>query len=106
MIYLNTLDQCDGGATYFRDLNVAVQPQAGRAVCWTNTNPDGSVVFEMDDADRFYRAHREYFETGHKGIDHPTPIQGDWKVDAVNLPREIEVTFQFSGIALGFEYGE
>jgi predicted TIM-barrel fold metal-dependent hydrolase len=41
------------------------------------------------DADRFYRAHRDYFETGKKGIDHPTPIQGDWKVDAVNLPPDV-----------------
>jgi predicted TIM-barrel fold metal-dependent hydrolase len=41
------------------------------------------------DADRFYRAHREYFETDHQRIDHPTPIQGDWKVDAINLPRDV-----------------
>lgn len=41
------------------------------------------------DADRFFEAHRQYFETGKKGIDHPTPIQGDWKVDAINLPKEV-----------------
>lgn len=46
LIYLNSLDESQGGATYFRDLNVAVQPRAGRAVCWTNTNPDGSVHLE------------------------------------------------------------
>ena len=43
LIYLNDLDEGQGGATYFRDLNVAVKPKQGRAVCWTNTNPDGSV---------------------------------------------------------------
>jgi len=41
------------------------------------------------DADRFYQAHREYLETDHQGIDHPTPIQGSWKVDAINLPRGV-----------------
>lgn len=43
LIYLNDLGPDQGGETYFRDLNVAVRPKAGRAVCWTNTNPDGSV---------------------------------------------------------------
>ena len=43
LIYLNVLDDDQGGATFFRDLNVAVKPKAGRAVCWTNTNPDGTV---------------------------------------------------------------
>ena len=43
LIYLNDLDENQGGATYFRDLNVAIRPKAARAVCWTNTNPDGSI---------------------------------------------------------------
>jgi predicted TIM-barrel fold metal-dependent hydrolase len=38
------------------------------------------------DADRFYRAHREYFETSHRQIPHPTPIQGSWRVDGIGLP--------------------
>jgi 2OG-Fe(II) oxygenase superfamily len=46
LIYLNTLDEDQGGATYFRDLNVAVKPTLGRAVCWTNMNPDGSPHME------------------------------------------------------------
>jgi hypothetical protein len=46
LIYLNTLDDDQGGATYFRDLNVAVKPTMGRAVCWTNMNPDGSHHME------------------------------------------------------------
>ncbi len=41
------------------------------------------------DADRFFKTHREYFESGKKGIDHPTPIQGDWKVDAIDLPPDV-----------------
>ena len=46
LIYLNSLDEHQGGATYFRDLNVAVRPKQGRAVCWTNMNPDGSAHME------------------------------------------------------------
>jgi hypothetical protein len=46
LIYLNTLEDDQGGATYFRDLNVAVKPTQGRAVCWTNMNPDGSQHLE------------------------------------------------------------
>jgi len=46
LIYLNTLHDDQGGATYFRDLNLAVKPTRGRAVCWTNTNPDGSQHME------------------------------------------------------------
>ncbi|MGI9290905.1 MAG: prolyl hydroxylase family protein [Gammaproteobacteria bacterium] len=42
LIYLNTLEEHQGGATYFRDLNVAVKPTLGRAVIWTNMNPDGT----------------------------------------------------------------
>jgi predicted TIM-barrel fold metal-dependent hydrolase len=40
------------------------------------------------DAEVFYRAHREFFETDHRGIDHPTPTQGYWKIDAIDLPDE------------------
>lgn len=46
LVYLNDLTEEQGGATYFRDLNVAIKPKLGRAVCWTNTNPDGSVHHE------------------------------------------------------------
>ena len=46
LVYLNDLDEDQGGATYFRDLNLAVRPKAGRAVIWTNMNPDGSKHME------------------------------------------------------------
>jgi predicted TIM-barrel fold metal-dependent hydrolase len=42
---------------------------------------------ELEDALRFYASHRQYFETADRQIAHPTPIQGRWKVDAINLPR-------------------
>ncbi len=43
----------------------------------------------IDDAVEFYERHWEYFETDGAQIDHPTPIQGRWKVDAVSLPPEV-----------------
>ena len=44
---------------------------------------------EEEDVDTFYRAHREYFETDRKGLDHPTPIQGMWTVDGIGLPKDV-----------------
>jgi hypothetical protein len=43
----------------------------------------------MDDAVEFFTRHWRYFETDAKQIDHPTPIQGRWKVDAIGLPRDV-----------------
>mgnify|MGYP001105474514 CR=1 FL=1 len=43
----------------------------------------------LQDAVEFYRAHYRFFETDQKQITHPTPIQGRWKIDAINLPREV-----------------
>jgi predicted TIM-barrel fold metal-dependent hydrolase len=37
----------------------------------------------------FFRRHWEFFETDHRNIEHPSPIQGNWKVNAINLPPEV-----------------
>lgn len=50
LLYLNTVPDEQGGATVFPKLNVAVQPQVGRAVTWTNKNPDGSGHWENSHA--------------------------------------------------------
>jgi predicted TIM-barrel fold metal-dependent hydrolase len=42
-----------------------------------------------DDAVKFYQAHFRFFETDLTNIDHPTPIQGRWKVNAIHLPKEV-----------------
>ena len=39
----------------------------------------------FEDAVKFYEAHFRFFETDLKNIDHPTPIQGRWKVNAIHL---------------------
>ena len=43
----------------------------------------------IEDAVKFYQAHFRYFETDLKNIDHPTPIQGRWKVNAIHLPGDV-----------------
>jgi predicted TIM-barrel fold metal-dependent hydrolase len=42
-----------------------------------------------DEAVKFYQAHFRFFESDEKNIDHPTPIQGRWKVNAIHLPHEV-----------------
>jgi len=37
----------------------------------------------------FYDTHWRFFETDDRQIEHPFPIQGNWKVDAVGLPDEV-----------------
>jgi predicted TIM-barrel fold metal-dependent hydrolase len=37
----------------------------------------------------FYDVHWRFFETDEPQIEHPFPIQGNWKVDAIGLPDEV-----------------
>ena len=37
----------------------------------------------------FYEAHWRYFETADRGFAHPSPIQGDWTIDGLELPRPV-----------------
>lgn len=41
------------------------------------------------DAERFYESTWRYFETADTDIPSPTPIQGDWQVAGLSLPREV-----------------
>lgn len=41
------------------------------------------------DAVRFYEAHWRFFETPDRGMAHPTPIQGRWTVDGIDLPEDV-----------------
>jgi prolyl 4-hydroxylase len=50
LLYLNDMTQEQGGSTVFPNLNVGVQPRVGRAVAWTNMNPDGSFHPETSHA--------------------------------------------------------
>jgi predicted TIM-barrel fold metal-dependent hydrolase len=41
------------------------------------------------DVERFFLSTWRYFETNDRQFDHPTPIQGRWKIDGIGLPREV-----------------
>ena len=43
----------------------------------------------FEDAVRFFEIHRRFLETADKNFDHPTPIQGRWKINGINLPRSV-----------------
>ena len=38
---------------------------------------------------RFFAAHWAFFETDRRGLAHPSPIQGNWTVDFIDLPRDV-----------------
>lgn len=42
-----------------------------------------------DDAVTFYEKHWRWFETRDRQFDHMTPIQGDWKIDAIGLSTSV-----------------
>ena len=43
----------------------------------------------LEDIKPFYQDHWRYFEGTESQIPHPVPIQGNWKVDAINLPDDV-----------------
>lgn len=62
----------------------------------------GSTGEEPDPPSRipeFFAAHWRYFETDARGIDHPTPIQGDWTIDGLGLSREALENLYFRNAA-------
>ena len=42
-----------------------------------------------DDAVRFFQKHWRWLETNDRQFEHMTPIQGDWRIDAVGLPPSV-----------------
>jgi len=50
---------------------------------------NGAVPPREADILPFYNAHFRYLEGDGKQIAHPSPIQGDWKIDAINLPAQV-----------------
>ena len=41
------------------------------------------------DADRFYETHWRFLETADRHFEHPTPIQGRWRIDGIELPADV-----------------
>jgi predicted TIM-barrel fold metal-dependent hydrolase len=49
----------------------------------------GSTPPTPEEERRFFEATWRFFETQDRQFDHPTPIQGDWKIDGIGLPRDV-----------------
>lgn len=45
--------------------------------------------FTSEEDRRFYDIHWRYFQTADKQFDHPTPIQGNWKIDGIALKPDV-----------------
>lgn len=45
--------------------------------------------FTMEENHHFYDIHWRYFQTLDKQFDHPTPIQGNWKIDGIGLDESV-----------------
>jgi predicted TIM-barrel fold metal-dependent hydrolase len=49
----------------------------------------GSRPPTAEERELFFAASRRYFETADERFAHPTPIQGDWKITGIALPRGV-----------------
>lgn len=43
----------------------------------------------LEDVPVFFDRHWRYFESDKEAVDHPIPIQGDWKVHPIDLPQSV-----------------
>jgi predicted TIM-barrel fold metal-dependent hydrolase len=41
------------------------------------------------EVNRFFMSSWEFFETAHRKFAHPTPIQGNWTIDGIDLPPDV-----------------
>lgn len=67
------------------DLGVGVEPQE-LMLGSTGATPPGPA-----DVERFFAATWRFFETADRAFPHPTPIQGRWTIDGIDLPREAQI---------------
>lgn len=44
---------------------------------------------QLPDVFLFYADHFRFFETDRRAMPHPTPIQGDWTIDGIDLPAPV-----------------
>jgi hypothetical protein len=48
-----------------------------------------------DDAIDFFQKHWRFLETRDKNFPHMTPIQGDWTISGIGLPKEVLAKIYF-----------
>jgi predicted TIM-barrel fold metal-dependent hydrolase len=68
---------------YGSDLGVGPEPTPLFLGSQGRTPPTPAEV------ERFFAASHRYFSTGDREFDHPTPIQGNWKIDGIALPPAV-----------------
>jgi len=59
---------------------------------WSDCDVEGAGPcknFTREEHRKFYNIHWQYFQTHKKQFDHPTPIQGNWKIDGIGLGKQI-----------------
>src|SRR5262249_51570544 len=49
----------------------------------------GTSLARESEAAAFFKQHWLYFETPRKSLASPTPIQGNWTIDGISLPRNV-----------------
>jgi predicted TIM-barrel fold metal-dependent hydrolase len=45
--------------------------------------------FSREEDQWFYNTHWRYFQTSDKQFDHPTPVQGNWKINGIGLEEQV-----------------
>jgi predicted TIM-barrel fold metal-dependent hydrolase len=60
---------------------------------------NGAEPATAADEQRFFTATWRYFETRDRQFEHPTPIQGRWKIDGVGLPEAVLRKIYFENAA-------
>jgi predicted TIM-barrel fold metal-dependent hydrolase len=68
---------------YGSDLGVGPEPEP------LFLGSSGASEPTPDEEKLFFSATRRFFETDDKNFAHPTPIQGDWKINGIHLPRDV-----------------
>ncbi|MCC6903618.1 MAG: amidohydrolase family protein [Polyangiaceae bacterium] len=69
---------------YGSDLGVSAEPEP------LFLGSEGKEPAGAKEEQRFFTATRRYFETADRDFDHPTPIQGNWRISGVDLPDAVK----------------
>jgi predicted TIM-barrel fold metal-dependent hydrolase len=72
-----------GRILFGTDLGVGTQPRQ------LILGSIGTSLPTPADAEHFFSSTWRYFETSDQRFNHPTPIQGNWKIDGLGLPPEV-----------------
>lgn len=73
----------------FRDrILFGTDVQMGRSGSWV-LGSSGAQPDPVEWIPVFYERHWRYFETADRSFPHPTPIQGNWTIDGIHLPRDV-----------------